>query len=158
MLKTFIFIVMNHLSQAARTVQVVFICSSKQDPPLSCRAQHSVATQDFTLSVIKTIKCNFPSPTSLALLTFAQHFSTFSLHRNGRYWESWAVLSNLLLRGVWAMRGCVRRPELGDARRQGGATYRSSGHSEPSGAGQQSAVCSPLNKYRIFTAFYTLPT
>ena len=25
---------MNHLSQAARTVQVVFICSSKQDPPL----------------------------------------------------------------------------------------------------------------------------
>ena len=34
MLKTFIFIVMNHLTQSARTVQVVFICSSKQDPPL----------------------------------------------------------------------------------------------------------------------------
>ena len=39
MLKTFIFIVMNHLTQSARTVQVVFICSSKQDPPLLSAGQ-----------------------------------------------------------------------------------------------------------------------
>ena len=147
---------MNHLSQPARTVQVVFICSSKQDPPLlSCRAKLQYRTQDdYTLTVIKTIKCNFPSLSTPHNLTFAQHFSTISLHFRKQL-NNREVVCNLLV--SCAVRWCVVS-QTSDCQEEGRGhipPHSSSGQSEPSGASQVSSLAL---KQIIFTSFYTLTT